>query len=54
MTNQVVVTVSGVHVPADTPTDSFWGCGADRKGQNELGKLWMKLRAELRQSERRA
>lgn len=41
-------------IAADTPTDSFWGCGADRKGQNELGKLWMKLRAELRQTERRA
>ena len=32
----------------DSPTDSFWGCGADRQGRNELGKLWMKLRAELR------
>ena len=41
-------------IVADTPTDSFWGCGEDRKGQNELGKLWMKLRAELRAPERRA
>ena len=32
----------------DSPTDSFWGCGADRQGRNEMGKLWMKLRAELR------
>lgn len=35
-------------IVADSPADSFWGCGADRKGRNELGKLWMKLRAELR------
>ena len=32
----------------DSPTDSFWGCGADRQGRNEMGKLWMKLRSELR------
>lgn len=28
--------------------DSFWGWGPDRNGQNQLGKLWMELRAELR------
>lgn len=28
--------------------DSFWGNGADGKGRNELGKLWMKIREELR------
>jgi ribA/ribD-fused uncharacterized protein len=27
--------------------DSFWGWGPDRKGQNQLGKLWMEVRAEL-------
>ena len=31
----------------DSPKDSFWGIGPDRKGRNELGKLWMKLREEL-------
>lgn len=31
----------------DSPKDSFWGIGPDRNGRNELGKLWMKLRAEL-------
>ena len=33
----------------DSPKDTFWGIGADKKGRNELGKLWMKLREELRQ-----
>ncbi len=33
----------------DSPIDSFWGIGPDRKGENVLGKLWMKLRAELQQ-----
>lgn len=31
----------------DSPKDSFWGRGPDWKGQNHLGKIWMKLRAEL-------
>ncbi len=32
----------------DSPKDAFWGWGPNRDGQNQLGKLWMKLRAELR------
>ena len=32
----------------DSPKDSFWGWGPDREGRNELGKIWMKLRQELR------
>ncbi|MBE5821472.1 MAG: NADAR family protein [Clostridiales bacterium] len=31
----------------DSPKDSFWGWGPNRDGNNQLGKLWMKLRAEL-------
>ena len=29
-----------------SPFDSRWGEGADRKGKNELGKLWEKIRNE--------
>lgn len=32
----------------DSPKDSFWGIGSNRDGKNELGKLWMKLRTELK------
>ena len=32
----------------DSPKDSFWGIGKKRNGQNQLGKLWVKLRNELR------
>lgn len=32
----------------DSPKDSFWGWGEDRKGNNQLGKLWMKLRDEIK------
>lgn len=32
----------------DSPTDSYWGCGADRKGENMLGKILMEVREKLR------
>lgn len=32
----------------DSPKDSFWGWGPNRNGENQLGKLWMKLRKELK------
>ncbi|MFZ1302173.1 MAG: NADAR family protein [Candidatus Microsaccharimonas sp.] len=35
----------------DSPIDSFWGWGPDGQGRNELGKVWMKLREELRNNE---
>ena len=28
----------------NSPIDSFWGAGPDGKGENALGKLWMKVR----------
>ena len=28
-------------------TDYYWGTGADGSGENQMGKLWMKLRSEL-------
>ena len=31
----------------DSPKDLFWGWGPNRDGNNQLGKLWMKLRDEL-------
>lgn len=33
----------------DSPTDSYWGCGADGTGQNKLGLILMEVRATLRQ-----
>ena len=32
------------------PTDYYWGTGHDGSGENKLGKLWMKLRDELREN----
>lgn len=31
----------------DSPKDAFWGWGPHKDGENHLGKIWMKLRAEL-------
>ena len=33
----------------DSWRDDFWGWGPNRDGKNMLGKLWMEVRAELRQ-----
>lgn len=31
----------------DSPYDAKWGWGPNRDGRNELGQVWMRLRAEL-------
>ncbi len=31
----------------NSPSDSFWGIGPTGEGENNLGKIWMKLRNEL-------
>jgi hypothetical protein len=32
----------------DSPTDYYWGCGQDKTGQNQLGKILMNVRHEIR------
>lgn len=34
----------------DNPHDDFWGNGKDGKGQNNMGKILMKIRHELKSS----
>jgi len=31
----------------NSPADGFWGIGADGKGENMVGKIWMKIRDGL-------
>jgi predicted NAD-dependent protein-ADP-ribosyltransferase YbiA (DUF1768 family) len=33
----------------NSPRDSFWGWGLNKDGENHLGKIWIKLREELKQ-----
>lgn len=35
---------NGEEIVEDSPTDYFWGAGADGSGQNMLGKIWMQIR----------
>lgn len=37
-----------LEIVEDSPKDSFWGWGPNRDGRNELGKVWMRLRDEVR------
>ena len=32
----------------NSPTDLFWGCGVDMSGESNVGKIWMKIRAEIK------
>ena len=34
----------------DSPIDDFWGWGKDHDGRNELGKIWMRIRSDIRRS----
>ena len=33
----------------NSPTDCYWGCGQDKSGLNNLGKILMSVRQEIRQ-----
>lgn len=41
------------YIVEDSPKDSFWGWGLKRKGRNELGKIWMKLRDEINKNKKK-
>jgi ribA/ribD-fused uncharacterized protein len=43
---KVLKNAKGLMIVENSPTDSFWGRGPDWRGQNHLGKLWMKIRDE--------
>ncbi len=32
----------------NSPVDDFWGCGPDGSGRNEVGKIWMKIRVNIK------
>ncbi|HEY1835820.1 MAG TPA: NADAR family protein [Candidatus Saccharimonadales bacterium] len=36
----------------NSPFSNFWGCGADGKGQNQMGKILKQIRDELENSQK--
>ncbi len=45
---QAVLLSTGEHyIVENSPTDAYWGCGSDRKGQNQLGRTLMSVRQEI-------
>ena len=45
---KVLVNTGSVELVKRIETDSYWGTGKDDEGMNKMGKLWMKLREELK------
>lgn len=45
---QKLLETGDLEIVEDSPKDDFWGWGQNRDGRNELGKIWMRLREELR------
>lgn len=48
---QKLLETGDLEIVEDSPKDDFWGTGPNKDGQNELGKIWMWLRSELKASE---
>ncbi|MGB7414107.1 MAG: NADAR family protein [Thermosynechococcaceae cyanobacterium] len=44
----ILLSTGDTLIVENSPTDSYWGCGPDQKGNNQLGKILMQVRQELR------
>lgn len=45
---ELLLSTGNEELVEDSSIDYFWGCGADGTGQNNLGKILMEVRKELR------
>lgn len=45
---EILLTTGDQLLVENSPTDYFWGCGANKTGQNHLGKILMNVRGEIR------
>jgi N-glycosidase YbiA len=45
---QLLLSTGTEEIVENSPTDAFWGCGADGCGKNQLGQILMQIRGELR------
>lgn len=44
---QVLKETGELEIVKNHPDDYFWGSGADGRGENIMGKIWIKLRKEI-------
>ena len=44
---QILLDTLDAEIVEDSPVDHFWGCGIDRTGANHLGRILMRVRADL-------
>jgi N-glycosidase YbiA len=44
---QILLATIDAEIIEDSPVDYFWGCGIDRTGKNQLGRILMQVRANL-------
>ena len=44
---QILLDTLDAEIVEDSPVDRFWGCGTDRTGANHLGRILMRVRADL-------
>lgn len=45
---EILLTTGDNLIVENSPTDYFWGCGAEKTGHNHLGKVLMSVREEIR------
>ena len=44
----ILLATGNERIVEESSRDAYWGCGADGQGQNQLGKILMRVRHELR------
>lgn len=44
---KVLLGTGNEYLVEDSPIDSYWGCGPDKKGKNMLGRILMEVREQL-------
>ncbi|CAF0956666.1 unnamed protein product [Brachionus calyciflorus] len=47
---QILLSTGDQELIENSPTDYYWGCGADGSGKNRLGVILMQLREQLKRS----
>jgi N-glycosidase YbiA len=45
---QILLNTLAAEIIEDSPVDYFWGCGIDRTGANQLGRILMQVRTDLK------